>query len=378
MKTSKPNNPFEAPKAIEHDFERRRGRLRRKLKSLNIDAMLVTSFVNVTYLTGFTGDSSYLLLDRDGECLLSDSRYDVQIADECPQLDVISRRAPTPMTEILGKAVRTRKIGTLGIEADLMTVTTHEELSSALTGVELAGTSGVVGELRQIKDRSEVDAIRNSLRIAERAFAVIRASLRPDQTEREIAFALEHQIRLFGGDGCSFEPIVAAGHRAALPHAQPQDRRIGDDDLLLIDWGAISRGYMSDLTRVLVTGKMSPKLERVYGVVLKAQRRAIEAIRPGVTLGKVDSAARSIIQKAGFGPKFGHGLGHGFGLEIHENPRMAPNQPQELKAGMVVTVEPGIYLPNWGGVRIEDDILVTKDGHEVLSNVPKELDECFV
>ena len=378
MTTSQQRSALLAPIEIEHDFERRRGRLRRKLKSLNVDAILITNFVNVTYLTGFTGDSSHLLLDKHGECLLSDSRYDVQIEDECPGLEVISRRAPTPMSEILGKAVRSRKIGTLGIEADSLTVANRDELAAALTGIELAGTGGVVGELRQIKDRSEVDAIRNSLRLAERAFAVIRASLRPEQTEREIAFALEHQIRLFGGDGCSFAPIVAAGHRAALPHAHPQNRVIGEDDLLLIDWGALSQGYMSDLTRVLVTGKMSPKLERIYGVVLKAQRRAIDAIRPGVTLGEVDNAARSIIQKAGFGPKFGHGLGHGFGLEIHENPRMAPNQPQKLKAGMVVTVEPGIYLPNWGGVRIEDDILVTKHGHEVLSDVPKELDECFV
>lgn len=145
-----------------------------------------------------------------------------------------------------------------------------------------------------------------------------------------------------------------------------------------IDWGALRQGYMSDLTRVLVTGRISPKLERIYGVVLNAQRRAIESIRPGISTGEVDFAARAVIQDAGFGPKFGHGLGHGFGLEIHENPRMAPNQPQVLKVGMVITVEPGIYIPKWGGVRIEDDVLVTKDGHEVLSNVAKELDECLV
>ncbi|MFP6678431.1 MAG: M24 family metallopeptidase, partial [Pirellulaceae bacterium] len=266
----------------------------------------------------------------------------------------------------------------LGVETDTLTVATYDDISVALTGVELVSTSDLVANLRQIKDRSEVQAIRASIRLAEKAFAVIRASLRPDQTEREIAFALEHQIRLLGGDGCSFEPIVAAGHRAALPHAHPQDRVIGDDDLLLIDWGALRQGYMSDLTRVLVTGRISPKLERIYGVVLNAQRRAIESIRPGISTGEVDFAARSVIQDAGFGPKFGHGLGHGFGLEIHENPRMAPNQPQVLKVGMVITVEPGIYIPKWGGVRIEDDVLVTKDGHEVLSNVAKELDECLV
>jgi Xaa-Pro aminopeptidase len=365
-------------KLIEHDFERRRGRLRRQLKQHGLDAMLITNVVNVTYLTGFTGDSSYLVLDRDGECLLSDSRYDVQIADECPDLDVVSRRAPTPMSHILNKAVRARKVNALGVETDTLTVATYDDISVALTGVELVSTSDLVANLRQIKDRSEVQAIRASIRLAEKAFAVIRASLRPDQTEREIAFALEHQIRLLGGDGCSFEPIVAAGHRAALPHAHPQDRVIGGDDFLLIDWGALRQGYMSDLTRVLVTGRISPKLERIYGVVLNAQRRAIESIRPGISTGEVDFAARSVIQDAGFGPKFGHGLGHGFGLEIHESPRMAPDQPQVLKVGMVITVEPGIYIPNWGGVRIEDDVLVTKDGHEVLSNVAKELDECLV
>ncbi len=197
-------------------------------------------------------------------------------------------------------------------------------------------------------------------------------------TEKQVAADLEHQIRRFGGKGLSFPAIVAGGAWAALPHAVPGDRKIGDDDFTLIDWGANAGLYISDLTRVLVTGKISPKLDKIYNIVLEAQLAGIEAIRPGVTCGEVDAAARSVIAKAGYGKQFGHGLGHGIGLEVHEAPRLGGNQETELKPGMVVTVEPGIYIPGWGGVRIEDDILVTKKGHEVLSNVPKELKECLV
>jgi Xaa-Pro aminopeptidase len=214
---------------------------------------------------------------------------------------------------------------------------------------------------------------------AERAFAVVRASLRPGRSEKEIADEIEHQVRLFGGRCCSFPPIVAAGPRSALPHATPaEDRMIGGSGFVLIDWGAQRGLYVSDLTRVLVAGKIPPKLERVYGVVLKAQQRAIDSIKAGATMHEVDAAARRVIARAGYGKYFGHGLGHGVGLEVHEAPRLAANQHRPLRAGMVVTVEPGIYLPSWGGVRIEDDVLVTRTGSEVLTGVPKDLADCVV
>ena len=236
----------------------------------------------------------------------------------------------------------------------------------------------MVESLREVKDREEVAQIRAAIDLAERAFAVVRAGLRPDHTEKEIAHGLEHQIRLFGGTGCSFTPIVGVGPRGALPHARLSNHRVEESDFVLIDWGARGELYVSDLTRVLVTGRISPKLERVYGVVLKAQEAAIAAIRPGAVLKDIDATARKVIEDAGLGRYFTHGLGHGIGLEIHEGPRFAPNQERELKAGMVVTVEPGVYLPQWGGIRIEDDILVTRTGCEVLSRAAKELGDCVL
>jgi Xaa-Pro aminopeptidase len=223
-----------------------------------------------------------------------------------------------------------------------------------------------------------VGELRRAIWIAERAFGVLRASLRPERTEKEVADELENQTRLYGGKGCSFPPIVAVGPRAALPHARPTAAKIGDDGFVLVDWGADAGPYKSDLTRVLVTGKISPKLERIYRVVLTAQERAIEAIRPGRTCHEVDHVARGVIAKAGFAKQFGHGLGHGIGLDIHEAPRLAAKVGLKLEPGMVVTVEPGIYLPGWGGVRIEDDVLVTNDGAEVLTSVAKQWEEAIV
>jgi Xaa-Pro aminopeptidase len=235
-----------------------------------------------------------------------------------------------------------------------------------------------VEQLRMIKDREEIQRTRVACDQARRAFEVVRASLRPEMTELEVAADLEYQARRFGAKCLSFDPIIAAGARAALPHGRASEQRIGAADFTLIDWGVNEGLYMSDLTRMVVTGKISPKLRKIYDVVLQAQLAAIAAIQPGVTCESVDRVARDIITKAGFGKQFGHGLGHGTGLEIHEAPRLAQGQSTVLAPGMIVTVEPGIYLPEWGGVRIEDDILVTREGHEVLTSVPKELEECVV
>jgi Xaa-Pro aminopeptidase len=244
-----------------------------------------------------------------------------------------------------------------------------------LAEVEIQPTSGLVEQLREIKDAAEIAQLRQAIWYAEKAFGVLRASLTPEKSEKRVADELEYQMRLFGAKGYSFPSIVAAGARAALPHATPTDRPIGESDLLLVDWGASGALYKSDLTRVLVTGKISPKLERVYRVVLKAQQQAIAAIRPGAVAQDVDRVAREAIDRAGFGRYFGHGLGHGLGLEVHEAPRLTARNTAVLKPGMVVTVEPGIYLPGWGGVRIEDDVLVTRSGCEVLTQVPKQWED---
>ena len=214
---------------------------------------------------------------------------------------------------------------------------------------------------------------------AEKAFAVLRATLRPEQTEKELADELDHQLRLFGAKDCAFPSIVAVGPRAALPHAVARAKRVGEGDFVLVDWGADEGLYKSDLTRVLVTGRISPKLRRVYGVVLDAQAQAIAAVRPGVTGHDVDAVARGVIAKAGFGRCFRPRAGaRAWDWRSTRRRGWPPRSPPCCKPGMVVTVEPGIYLPGWGGVRIEDDVLVTRDGHEVLTSVPKQLDEVIV
>ena len=352
--------------------------MRRLVKKAGCDSMLVTDFVNVSYLTGFTGDDSYLLLTANDAIVLSDSRYDVQLKEECPEIDVVTRTSSVPMMQALARTARRCKTQNMAFEADTVSVALHGRLADALPKVKLSATEGWILRLREIKDADEVKEIRGSIRLAEKAFAVIRAQMRGSQTEREIAANLEQTIRQLGGKGCSFAPIVAVGPRAALPHANPTERRVEESDFVLIDWGATRGQYLSDLTRILATGRISPKLERIYGVVLQAQERAIAAIRPGAVMSAVDAAARKTIAKAGHAKHFGHGLGHGFGLEIHEQPRLSPNDDRPLQVGMVVTVEPGIYLPGWGGVRIEDDVLVTRTGCEVLTSAPKQMADCIV
>jgi Xaa-Pro aminopeptidase len=360
-------------------FAARRDNLRRLLSEQQLPALLVTDERNVTYLTGFTGDSSYLLVSPTRELLISDRRYTTQLGEECPGLELAIRGPGSKLPDFTAETIGKLELSGLGIEADTLTVSAYDKFKDVLKTTKLASTSGFVEKLREIKDAGEIEEIRHAVRIAERAFAVTRASLRLGRSEKEVADELEYQIRLFGGTCGAFPSIVGVGPRAALPHGRPiQGSKIGDCDFVLIDWGARGRLYHSDLTRVLVTGKLSPQLHSVYGVVLAAQRAAIAAIRPGAVLKEIDGIARKVIEAAGHGEAFGHSLGHGLGLAVHEQPRLAPDQDGTLAPGMVVTVEPGIYLPEWGGVRIEDDVLVTEGGCEVLTSVPKELDECLL
>lgn len=363
--------------SMEDQSKLRLDKLRRRLKKEKLDALLVSSCPNVTYLTGFTGDSSYLLVTPQNELLITDFRFITQLDDECPWLEYYSRAAGETMSDAVPKIAEKHRLQRLGFEADSLTFALHSGLANKFTG-QLIPTNEFVEVLRMIKDKQEIAEIRKAISMAQRAFRVIQAAIQPDQTEKQIAADLEHQIRRFRGVGFSFPPIVGVGRRAALPHGIPTDTRIDQDDFVLIDWGANTGLYVSDLTRVIVTGRLSPKLQKVYDVVLRAQLAAIELIRPGAIMSEVDAAARSLIADAGYGKYFGHGLGHGIGLQVHEKPWLGVNRDEPLKAGMVVTVEPGIYLPNWGGVRIEDDVLVTRNGHEVLSDLPKDLESCVI
>jgi Xaa-Pro aminopeptidase len=359
-------------------YNDRRHRIRRQVKHESLDALLVTSFTNVTYLTGFTGDDSYLLVTTDDDVLISDQRYTTQLEEECPGLELCIRGPGTKILDYVVKILEKTKTRQLGIESESMTVGQRDALAAAAPKVELAPVPGWIEDLRMVKDRDEIDRTRKACDLARRVFDVVRAKLTPETTEIAVAAELEYHARLFGAKGLSFEPIVGVGPRAALPHGHATSKKIGEADFTLIDWGVNEGLYLSDLTRVLATAKISPKLRKLYGVVLKAQLAGIAAIRPGAVCEDVDAAARAVIDKAGYGKHFGHGLGHSVGLQIHEAPRFAAGQKTVLKPGMIMTVEPGVYFPGWGGIRIEDDVLVTRSGHEVLTSVPKELEECIV
>lgn len=358
--------------------EKRRTRTIRELKSQSpsATALLVTNVTNVTWLTGFTGDSTWLVLTKDKTILISDTRYETQLADECPGIETVIRSNVEPLEEKAGRVARQLGLTKLAFESDMMSVDQHGLLDKELKATTLVPLSGLVENLRAIKDAGEIEQTRIAVQLAERGFDALRATLRPEATELEVAHDLEHTIRRLGSPGLAFPAIVGVGATAALPHAHPGHQRIGEAPFVLVDWGANApSGYKSDITRVLVTGKVPAKLEKIYRTVLAAQKAGIAAIRPGAICKDVDAAARKVIEDAGFGKRFGHGLGHGIGLNIHEQPRFSPKSEQELKAGMIVTVEPGIYLPGWGGVRIEDDVLVTRGGNEVLTSVPKEWEE---
>ena len=361
------------------DFELRRDKLRRRVVEQGVDALLVSSEKNVTYLSGFSGDSSHLLLARDDTVLVSDARYTEQIEQECGQLATYIR--PTT-AEAMSQAVRgvaaTLRIQRLAFEAPHLTVSQFGEFKQQMPTTEFIGWDGAVEALRARKDAHEIAALREAIRFAEHAFAMLRSTLRPGDTEKGLADRMEMLMRGAGAKRGAFDTIIAVGTRAALPHARPGDQAIIEEVPLLVDWGASGPSYQSDLTRVLVANRIPAKLEAVYDVVLKAQRRAIGKIRPGVMAQDVDAEARATIEESGFGRFFAHSTGHGLGLEVHEAPFLRPDSQTVLEPGMVVTVEPGIYMRGWGGVRIEDDVLVTPDGHEVLSSLPKDLDSALL
>ncbi|MDO5554131.1 MAG: Xaa-Pro peptidase family protein [Planctomycetia bacterium] len=364
-------------------YATRRDRLNSLVKKTGANAFVVTNVLNVSYLTGFSGDDSYLVLGNGKSVLISDRRYDEQIAEECPGLPVLIREPGESMAAALQKVVPLPKgkPGTIGIEAGSVTFSESDIFLKAFPEHDIMPLDDLVEDLREIKDRWEVDAILDSLRCARKAFEVVRAALRSEQTERDIKHEMEYQMHKFGADGLGFPTIVASGARAALAHAVPTVQYCaGSSELLLIDWGAKKNFYISDLTRVLITGKRpSAKLRKIYQIVLEAQLKAIDTIKPGIASEDVDAAARNYIKDAGYGHAFGHGLGHGLGMLCHDRGGFRIGNKTILKPGMVLTVEPGIYLPGWGGIRIEDDILVTKTGCQVLSEgFPKEFDAMLV
>lgn len=355
-------------------YAKRRQKLRKSIGKN--DGILVTGETNVRYLTGFTGDSTYLIVWQGGDdaaVLVSDPRYEEQIEEQCEGIDTAIRKPSETLMPFTCQTLKSQKLRRLVFEPASVSYGMYEILNQH--GFELQAGVGQVETLRAVKDADEVKILRRAVDVAERAMVSMKAQLRAGQTELEFAHELEHTMRKLGAEGCSFAPIVAVGPRAALPHAEPGKRRIGDDSFVLFDWGATVDGYRSDLTRVVATSRIPAKISKAYEAVLAAQIAAIEMMKPGVLGSEVDAVVRDVLRGHGVEKRFNHGLGHGIGLDIHESPRMGKNFDQPLKAGMVVTVEPGVYFPGLGGIRIEDDVLITSNGCEVLSTLPKSLDE---
>jgi Xaa-Pro aminopeptidase len=368
----------------------RRTTLTQALKKHGVDAFLVTSPVNVTYLTGFTGEASYYAATGKNAVLVSDTRFEEQIKEECPDLDAHIRGHNKTTLEAAVEVLTKAGAKSVALEANRVTLGELERLKELAPKISFVSVDGVVESQRVVKDPGEVEKIREAVRVAERAFRMFAATLREADTEKDMVDALENYVRRSGGRATAFPTIVAVGERGALPHAPPTAKQLGDGSKLLVDWGA-DLLYKSDMTRTLrspfgTSPSRRNKMERVgfdfdelYNVVLAAQNAALAAIRPGVKAKDVDAAARKVISTTKLrksniklGDHFTHGLGHGIGLEVHEAPRVRANSEDVLEAGMVITIEPGVYIPGWGGVRIEDDVLVTHDGHKLLTSLPRE------
>lgn len=358
------------------DTAARRRRITASLDRLSADALLVTNETNVRYLTGFTGDSSYLLLSAESEVILSDGRYETQLREECPDLASLIRPPSQRMEEWVQAAVGAAGHRRVAMESAHVSVAELRFWEQHCPEVHWLETAGLVEALRMIKDEREIELIRHAVQIAETAWQAVLETLPEGLTEREVAYRIESELRQRGAEGCSFPPIVAADHAAALPHYRPSEAGVGDADVLLIDWGANFQGYASDLTRTFHRPTVGDDFRRAYDTVLAAQAAAIEVMAPGVPTADVDAAARRVFAAAGMADAFLHSLGHGIGLEIHEGPRLSGSSDQVLAAGMIVTVEPGAYFADHFGIRIEDDVLVTGGGVEILSRLPKGLADC--
>ena len=337
-----------------------------------VDALLVTDFVNVRYLSGFTGDDSYLLVTKRREYLLTDFRYIEEAALTVPHAKIIDRKKKGLMDRAAALAARAR-VEKLGVESST-DIASFKALQKERGEIKIKPVAGLVEKLRLIKSPGEIRRIEAALKAQQDAFKKIVRGLKPGMSERAVAARLRYEMTRAGqAQDQAFFPIVAFGPRASLPHAQPTDAKLRGSDLVLIDWGARTDFYHSDLTRTFFVGTIPSRMREIWQIVLAAQEAAIGRVAPGVKLADVDRAARRVIKKAGYGQAFGHNTGHGVGLEIHEAPRLAQRSEDVAEPGMVFTIEPGIYLPGVGGIRIEDDVLVTQTGCRVLSTLEKNI-----
>jgi Xaa-Pro aminopeptidase len=364
----------------------RLARLRGRMAEANLDGFLVgapvedifhTYAANRRYLSGFTGSTGWLLISADHAFIAVDFRYVEQAESECPQFSVF--RATGGVDKWLASVIGEAALGgkRIGFEPSDITVAAFQAIKKAAEAMPEADRPKVlaaptlVTEMRAIKEPAEIEALQRAVDVGDAAFTAVAQRIEPGWTERQVALEIESEARRLGAEGLSFPTIVAAGPHGAMPHAQPRDHAIADGDGVVIDMGVIVDGYCSDLTRTIVVGKPTPKFREVYDIVLTAQRTAEEIVRSGMTGEEAHMLAHNVIAEAGYGENFGHGLGHGVGLLIHETPRLARLSNDELEDGMVLTIEPGIYITGWGGVRIEDMVVLGNGKARVMTTASK-------
>lgn len=340
------------------------------MKTEGVDALLVTKRENVRYLTGFTGSAGSVLVASGRPWLITDFRYKLQARQETSGLEILIQKRDFPSA--LRDAADRAGVVKLWFDESSLTIEGLKKLRKK--SLTLKGHRDFVGELRQRKDAQELASIRKAIRRAVESFEELKKYIRPGARERGLAFMLEFLMREKGARRAAFDTIVASGQNGAMPHASVTDRRIKKGDLVTFDFGAEADGYFCDITRTLCVGRPSAKQREIHALVLAAQAAAIKSVRPGVSCKTVDDAARDIIKQAGHGGHFGHGTGHGIGLMVHEGPSLSPLTRDRVERDMVFTVEPGVYIPDWGGVRIEDMVLVTENGAKVLTTLPRELE----
>ncbi|MFH1563939.1 MAG: Xaa-Pro peptidase family protein [Nitrospirota bacterium] len=347
-------------------------KLQKILSKKKLDGLLVSNITNVQYLSGFTGSSADLLVTPKETYFITDSRYIEQAQKEIKNgFEFVKEEKG--LVETLKKLLQKQGLENLGLETDSLTYNQYQELVQELSFIELIPTCGLVQKLRLIKDEDEIHKIKHACQIAEDAFKVLLPLIKDGINEHDIAIELEYLIKKKGGE-IAFETIVLSGRHSSLPHGKPSNKKLALGDFILFDWGAKYKGYNCDLTRTLLLGSPTHRQKLVYQTVKNAQEEALENLNPGVKFAQLDKIARERIGKSGLKRFFGHSLGHGVGLEIHELPKIGHLSKSAVKSGMVLTIEPGVYIPSFGGVRIEDTVLITDKGHKVLTDkVSKEL-----
>lgn len=353
-------------------FRHRIEKLRKSMKREKLDGVLLVGDPNRNYLSGFTGNESYALITQSKAFFITDSRYTEQAQQQVKDYEVMEYNKSGSFVDFLSNLVKKNEVERLGFEEDIVTYNIYSIYNSKLS-CELVPMNGIVENIRIIKDDEELKLIKSAAEIADKAFYHMVDYIKPGMTEREVGLELEFYMKKSGASGLSFPSIVASGLRSSLPHGEATDKVIGSGEFLTLDFGCVYKEYCSDMTRTLVIGKPSDRMIEIYNVVLEAQKLALQEYKPGVPAAAVDAIARDYITKKGYGKYFGHSLGHGVGREIHESPVIGYRNNSELKEKMVVTDEPGVYIPGFGGVRIEDLLVVTKSGGKALSESSKEL-----